>query len=65
MTAAELRDYAMRSGRLASQMLRNAALNVAKPTPEDMKRVKAAFSTARTITRRQMFGATAQEIDSP
>ena len=65
MTAAELREYATKAGRLASQMLRNAALNVEKPTADDMKRVKNAFSTARTITRRQMFGATAQEIDSP
>lgn len=65
MTAPELRDYAMRSGRMAAQMLRNAALNIEKPTAEDMKRVKNAFTTARTITRRQMFGATSQEIDTP
>lgn len=65
LTGPELRDYSIRSGKLAAQILRPMALNIEKPTEEDLKRVKAAFSTARQITRRQMFGARAQEIESP
>jgi RNA polymerase sigma factor (sigma-70 family) len=65
LTGSELSAYSIRAGRLAAQMLRHAAVNVEHPTAEDLKRVKNAFTSARTITRREMFGARAQEIDSP
>ena len=65
LTPAELSDYSIRAGRMAASILRPMALNVEKPTAADLERVKKAFSTARTITRRQMFGATAQEVETP
>ena len=61
-TPAEMRDYATRTGQTAAQILRAAALNVERPTAADVQRIKNAFSTAGTITRRQMFGATSQEV---
>lgn len=60
LTSQELNEYAVRSGRMAAQMLRSASLNIEKPTEADIERIKNAFTTARTITRRQMFGARAQ-----
>ena len=65
LTGAELSDYSIRAGRMAATILRPMALNVEKPTAADLERVKKAFSTARTITRRQMFGATAVEVETP
>ena len=61
LTDSELERYARRTGILATNLLRNAALNVANPTEEDIKRIQRAFTTARTIAKREQFGATARE----
>jgi hypothetical protein len=61
LTGPELREYATRSGLMAAQILRNAALNTEKPAKADVDRVKNAFTTARQIVRRQMFGARATD----
>ena len=57
----ERRRYAIRSGQLAANLLRSSALNVTRPTEADIERIRRAFTTARTIARREIFGATSRE----
>lgn len=56
LTGDEKRRYAVESGKLAARLLASAPLNVEKPGPEDIARVKKAFTVARATTSRRLFG---------
>lgn len=61
MTDEERSRYGTRAGQLAANMLRSAALNTERPTQDDIDRIKRAFTTARQIARREVFGGTSRE----